>query len=118
MAEPEPFFPREIELPSDLKSDNSDHKTTCIFKNISDQSIDLYWINYDGEPEFYVNLNPMDQIEEGYPQKTYVTHPWVGIYGTKLALLNGSKYFLPPDATEWRNRAFEVLITIQEENVN
>lgn len=56
-----------------VKSENGEIATSICFNNRWSEAIAIYWINYDGQREFYLNLEPGEQ----YLQETYVSHPWV-----------------------------------------
>lgn len=42
------------------------------FVNQSDQTVQVYWLNYEGQEVFYRQLGP----GQACLQSTYLTHPW------------------------------------------
>jgi hypothetical protein len=56
-----------------LRSLNSDRSTFVTFVNQHDESVRVYWLNFDGRRVFYRDIEP----GESYRQQTFVTHPWV-----------------------------------------
>src|SRR5437868_11240508 len=70
----------QVELPRlacsqepSLISLNGDTATTIQFNNRTDQTVRIYWRNYNGVRTFYNTLPP----GSGYVQQTFVTHPWI-----------------------------------------
>ena len=51
----------------------SEHLATIHFTNNSEHSVDILWLNYEGEEIYYHTLPP----EESYEQASYFSHPWV-----------------------------------------
>jgi VHL beta domain len=56
-----------------LRSINSNVKTSVTFINRSKGTRFIYWIDYAGSRVLYQKLRP----GSGYTQLTYFTHPWV-----------------------------------------
>ena len=56
-----------------LKSLNGKSSITLTFKNMSNEAISAYWLDYGGKRVFYRRLNG----GESYDQPTYISHPWV-----------------------------------------
>jgi hypothetical protein len=54
-------------------STGSDVAVNLTFVNNSDQTVDVYWIDYNCEQQLYGTLEPGGS----YLQGTYATHPWV-----------------------------------------
>jgi von Hippel-Lindau disease tumor supressor len=55
------------------KSLNSAVPTEIRFVNHSGQTVNVYWLDYEGRPKWYQTLRD----GEFYDQPTYVTHPWL-----------------------------------------
>lgn len=55
------------------RSTNHDVSTYVNFVNKTRHRIQVLWLNYKGEPVWYMDLVP----GESYRQQTYVTHPWM-----------------------------------------
>src|SRR5712692_668949 len=47
--------------------------TSIEFINQTSDSVNIYWLNYNGGRQFYNTL----AAGASYTQQTYVTHPWV-----------------------------------------
>ena len=94
----------KFKVPKGLKSIKEEHKANVAFKNLTEELIHLYWINHDGQAIYYGELKPVDRSDKGFPVCTYVTHPWVAIYGKKQALMNGRKYFSPQGNHKWNDK--------------
>ena len=45
------------------------------FVNDTDVTVDIYWLNFLGQREFFQTLGP----GQSYVQGTYLTHPWVAV---------------------------------------
>jgi von Hippel-Lindau disease tumor supressor len=56
-----------------LKSLHSAVATEIRFVNHSGQTVNVFWLDYDGRPKFYQTLRD----GEFYDQSTYLTHPWL-----------------------------------------
>lgn len=59
---------------SELKSKNANVETYIRFVNESDQAVEVYWIDYNGERKKYFDIEPGKKTEGG---GTYVSHPWI-----------------------------------------
>jgi von Hippel-Lindau disease tumor supressor len=57
---------------SDL-SLNGDQEAQIDFVNHLNEAVDVYWIDYNGDREFYDTL----AAYSSYLQETYITHPWL-----------------------------------------
>lgn len=55
------------------RSHNGNVATEITFTNQRQQTLHIYWLNYQGKRIFYQSL----QAGQNYLQPTYVTHPWV-----------------------------------------
>lgn len=64
---------REAEKKGLIKSIESNYKTRIEFKNNTDQTIKIYWIDYDGNRKIYASLKE----NEKFNQNTFLTHPWL-----------------------------------------
>jgi len=56
-----------------LRSIEGSSSTSINFVNQTSQSIRTYWLDYQGAPKYYRQLQP----GERYSQQTYVSHPWM-----------------------------------------
>jgi von Hippel-Lindau disease tumor supressor len=67
-----------------IRSTNGDISTSVMFVNRRPSKVKIYWLDYNGQRKFYKSLN----AGEGYPQQTYLTHPWLitDIEGNSLAV--------------------------------
>lgn len=66
------------DLNDDARPERSIHSNTSTeihFTNMSRYSVQVLWLDYQGEPVLYNILGP----GSSYRQQTYVTHPWVCI---------------------------------------
>lgn len=68
-----PLEKNACETESELRSGNSNVETFIRFKNESDQTVEVYWIDYNGKRKKYYDLEPGITEAGG----TYVSHPWV-----------------------------------------
>jgi dipeptidyl aminopeptidase/acylaminoacyl peptidase len=62
----------------DITQDHSitgDTASSIEFDNQSGRTVDIYWLDYEGNRVYYTTLNNENQ----YTQPTYFTHPWVMI---------------------------------------
>ncbi|CAK9294771.1 unnamed protein product [Gordionus sp. m RMFG-2023] len=66
-----------------LKSAPSEQETFVCFRNETDLSIDVYWINYKGARVKYKTLTPSQTLDV----ITFVGHPWIFV-------INGTVYSL------------------------
>ncbi len=57
----------------DARSLNGNVETHIQFVNHHPSDVFLYWINYDGERQFYQTI-PSGEVRR---QETFLTHPWV-----------------------------------------
>ena len=91
-----------FKVPKGIQSRNDQHQSPVHFKNLSDDVIDVFWIDYIGEPRFFGELMPINRNDQGLTFVTFVTHPFVAIYKRKIqTLLNGKRYFFPPYISTW-----------------
>lgn len=67
------IFFNKSEIAGDNISDNSREKTKVRFENTRDEEINVFWIDYKGNPKHYKTLRPGETLS----QNTYVSHPWV-----------------------------------------
>jgi len=90
-------------VPRNVKSRHDRLPSRVTFKNLTDDSVLLYWIDYSGRPVFYAELNPVNRVDPGFLCQTFVSHPWVAVLPRRRtqALLNGKFYFFPPDQQHW-----------------
>ena len=63
----------EVQSDKPNKSLTSSQSTYVTFENVSNQTVAVLWLNYNGDPVWYNYLRP----GTSYQQQTYVTHPWV-----------------------------------------
>ncbi|WP_373502595.1 hypothetical protein [Aestuariivirga sp.] len=56
-----------------LRSQNSDVPISVTFRNKTNSMRSVMWINFEGQPENYADLQPGQKITID----TYVTHPWM-----------------------------------------
>jgi Tol biopolymer transport system component len=52
---------------------SGDTPSTIDFNNVSGRTVDVYWLDYDGNRVHYNTL----ANGQGYTQETWITHPWV-----------------------------------------
>jgi len=60
-----------------LRSLESRRSTYVTFRNLSADTVDVYWLDFSGKPVFYKSL----ENGEVFRQQTFVSHPWM-ISGT------------------------------------
>ena len=58
---------------SKLRSQNSDTPTSITFINKSGQYRGILWLDFDGQPKDYANLNSGERVT----LSTFMTHPWM-----------------------------------------
>jgi von Hippel-Lindau disease tumor supressor len=58
---------------SQLRSIDSVEKATVIFRNRSNATRLIYWIDFSGARILYQKIKP----NRSYTQQTYLTHPWI-----------------------------------------
>ena len=65
-----------------------------IFNNTTNQTVELYWINYEGEDKKISEIQANSKFEKIY---TFVTHPWYCIRKTdkQKQLINGAEMYYP-----------------------
>lgn len=73
------------ELPSGdgLKSVEGRQKTSVRFVNEMNEDVDVYWMNYNGQRQYWFMLGPGEERE----QPTYVTHPWLVVTSNNATFL-------------------------------
>ncbi len=75
-----------------LRSQNSDVPVSVTFRNKTNSMRSVMWINFEGQPENYANLQPGQKIKID----TYVTHPWMMTDGPG----NCAEVFMPKRGVE------------------
>ncbi|CAK9294770.1 unnamed protein product [Gordionus sp. m RMFG-2023] len=76
-----------------LKSAPSEQETFVCFRNETDLSIDVYWINYKGARVKYKTLTPSQTLDV----ITFVGHPWIFVInGTGQRVLANKKLIFKP----------------------
>lgn len=94
-----------FKVPKGIQSKHNETESPVAFKNLTDDHVALYWVDFQGKPSFYAELNPVNRTDDGFQITTYMTHPWVAIYkGKSQAFLNGRRYFFPPNPDSWKQR--------------
>lgn len=103
--------PLGCELEGSITSLNSDTPVNVTFSNQTEQSVSVFWLDFNGQRNFpfegggigvpYAVLAP----GQSYVQGTFVTHPWILIgdaggegetcYGIFLPLANGGNVIVP-----------------------
>ena len=85
-----------------LKSENSLVRSMVTFKNLGNEPVFLFWIDYQGFTVFYAKLPPMKRGEPGHCMDTFATHPWIVVdKDNRRWLLNGEMCWLPPHPDTW-----------------
>jgi hypothetical protein len=56
-----------------VRSVNSNTPTSVEFVNLTSQTVDIYWLDFEGDRVHYASL----PSRQSYIQPTYFTHPWV-----------------------------------------
>jgi hypothetical protein len=76
--------PLDCRLEGTLRSHVGMKLTAILFDNESSQTVQIFWLDYNGQRVFYNVLSP----GTSYTQVTYVTHPWVvaDVSGTCLSI--------------------------------
>lgn len=94
-------------VPKEIKSLDSDDRSYLNFKNLGDECIYLFWVNFDGEIISYGKIDPMNRCDDGMIMHSFVTHPWFAISKQKNRfLLNDKVYFLPPKHETWHHKEY------------
>ncbi|KAG1953129.1 von Hippel-Lindau-like protein [Pimephales promelas] len=85
----------EQEVPTPLKSLNSNDPTFISFVNKSSRNAKAWWLNFSGKPVSYGDIKPGKTLK----MNTYLTHPWIfrASDGAKL-LANLSEVYFPTQA--------------------
>jgi curved DNA-binding protein CbpA len=65
--------PQSCALESSSRSREGSASTSIQFVNSTKQSLQVYWLTYNGQRQHYKALQP----SESYLQSTFVTHPWL-----------------------------------------
>jgi len=63
---------RDWKPPKSYSGNGRGIETKIRFQNFSDESVILHWVNFDGELEYWGNLNPGKSLLQG----TYTGHVW------------------------------------------
>ena len=88
-----------------IKSKQSNVESKVEFKNLTDDVAFLYWIDFQGNPILYAEINPSNRTDTGFQLVTFVNHFWVALLpGRTQALMNGKRYFFPPNPSSWLDR--------------
>jgi len=104
-----------FKVPANVKSRKQEQKSYVEFKNLTDHLVLLYWIDFESKPKFFGELKPINRNDVGLRILTFVTHPWLVVYGKKQASLNGKRYFSPPlpfwkdHSNGWLNKQWNLL---------
>lgn len=69
----DPLAKNACETESESSSKDTEVETYVRFKNESDQSVEIYWIDYKGKRKKYFELEP--GTSNG--GRTFVSHPWI-----------------------------------------
>ena len=89
-------------VPRNFKSREATCESKVEFKNLTNDVVFLYWIDYEGKPKFYAELNPINRLDTGLQITSFVSHPWVAILPGKIqGQLNGKRFFSPPNPNTW-----------------
>ncbi|XP_058819655.1 protein Vhl [Topomyia yanbarensis] len=78
-----------------LKSDHAEIRSFVLFKNFTQRTVEIYWVNYSSKFIHYSALEAAAQV----PVNTYVTHPWVFIdksTGERMLVKNQPVYYPEP----------------------
>ncbi|XP_055544871.1 protein Vhl [Wyeomyia smithii] len=78
-----------------LKSESAEIRSFVLFKNFTQRTVDIYWVNYSSKFIHYSALEPAAQV----PVNTYVTHPWVFIdksTGERMLVKHQPVYYPEP----------------------
>ncbi|XP_058448043.1 protein Vhl [Malaya genurostris] len=78
-----------------LKSDHAEIRSFVLFKNLTQRTVEIFWVNYSSKFIHYSALEPSAQV----PVNTYVTHPWVFIdksTGERMLVRNQAVYYPEP----------------------
>lgn len=77
-AAPKPVAVRSnCPAPGSLRSANSSNAVKITIANRNNQTLKIYWLDYQGGMKFYRDLAPGGS----YVQATYVSHPWIAVDG-------------------------------------
>lgn len=57
-----------------LQSLNSSRPTTLLVRNMTHRTVEVLWVNYQGQEQAYAALAPREAWNQG---GTYLTHPWL-----------------------------------------
>jgi PEP-CTERM motif/VHL beta domain len=72
---------------------NADTMASIEFVNHLSYDVDVYWMNYSGQPVFYYDL----AADSSYIQNTYLTHPWLITQASSGDLITGFASAVTPD---------------------
>ena len=66
---------RNCPAPGSVRSQNSSTKVTLHFANSSNRAAKIYWLDYQGNRQFYRELKP----GQDYMQPSFMTHAWIAV---------------------------------------
>lgn len=65
-------MPRTFPFPIESRSCKAETKTSLSFENCTEETVEIYWIDYEGQAHCYRKLAPNDS----WQVSTWVTHVW------------------------------------------
>jgi von Hippel-Lindau disease tumor supressor len=86
-----------------LQSMNSSRQVHLRFINATSQSVDIFWINYEGQALYYKTLKKSEYVD----LNTYCTHPWVfkdSVFGERYVVQNKTVFVCNINARLPENR--------------
>ncbi len=85
MNNPHPQRKKAAKLPfpkglgNDIRSKESSIQFSVTFRNLHEEPVRLYWIDFKGNLKFFGVLRNTKADDKGITLETFVTHPWVAI---------------------------------------
>ena len=91
-----------------IQSLKNDKETPVEFKNLTNSTVKLYWIDFDdSKHKLFAELSPIYRKGAGFKNKIFNSNPWLAKDETtgRNVLLNGKKYFNAPRSNIWMKYA-------------
>jgi VHL beta domain len=71
------LVPIKCDVSYSLRSGDSSQKTSVLFFNESQRLVNIFWINHEGQKEFWFTLQPKNTPNDHSRVETYEGHPWL-----------------------------------------
>jgi hypothetical protein len=71
------LVPLKCETSYSLRSGDSAEETSVLFYNEAQRSVNIFWINHEGQKQLWFTLQPKNTPNDHVRLKTYEGHPWL-----------------------------------------